>query len=57
MGNIWRQMGRLRDATRYYEIALRQPAQLPTLTLVPGTEGATAGELAMLVNQQLRAIR
>ncbi len=56
MGNIWRQMGRLRDASRHYDIALRQLAQLPALALVPGGEGATAGELVALLNQQLRAI-
>ena len=57
MGNIWRQMGRLRDATRYYEIALRQLAQLPAVARVPGAEGATAADLVALLNQQLRAIR
>jgi chemotaxis protein methyltransferase CheR len=57
MGNIWRQMGRLRDASRYYEIALRQLAQLSAIALVLGTEGATAADLVELVNQQLRAIR
>jgi hypothetical protein len=56
MGNIWRQMGRLREASRYYEIALRQLDQLPAISLVPGAEGATAGELVALVNQQLQAI-
>ena len=54
MGNIWRQIGRLRDARRYYEMALRQLSQLPSMSLVPGAEGATAGELEALVSQQLR---
>ncbi len=49
-------MGRLRDASRHYDIALRQLAQLPALALVPGAEGATVGELVALLNQQLRAI-
>ncbi|MDQ2998158.1 MAG: hypothetical protein M3R61_14060 [Chloroflexota bacterium] len=57
MGNIWRQMGRLRDASRHYDIALRQLAQLPAIALVPGGESATVGELVALLNQQLRAIR
>ncbi len=56
MGNIWRQMGRIRDASRSYETALRQLALLPTTTLVLGAEGATVGELVDLVNQQLLAI-
>ncbi len=56
MGNIWRQIGRPREASRYYELAVRQLEQLPTMALVPGAEGATAGDLVALVNQQLRAI-
>jgi chemotaxis protein methyltransferase CheR len=56
IGNIWRQMGRIRDAIRCYETALRQLALLPTTILVSGAEGATVGELLALVNQQLRAI-
>jgi chemotaxis protein methyltransferase CheR len=56
IGNIWRQMRRMRDASRCYETVLRQLALLPTTALVPGAEGATAGELVALVNQQLRAI-
>jgi chemotaxis protein methyltransferase CheR len=56
IGNIWRQMGRIPDASRCYEIALRQLALLPATALIPGIEGATAGELAALVGQQLRAI-
>jgi chemotaxis protein methyltransferase CheR len=56
MGNIWRQIGRLREASRYYEIALRQLEQLPAIGMVRGAEGATAGDLIALINQQLRAI-
>jgi chemotaxis protein methyltransferase CheR len=56
MGNIWRQLERIRDASRCYETALRQLARLPTTNLVAGAEGATAGELVALVTQQLRAI-
>ncbi len=57
MGNIWRQIERIRDANRCYETALRQLALLPTTILVSGAEGATAGELVALVNQQMQAIR
>jgi len=56
IGNIWRQMGRIRDASRCYQNALRQLALLPTASCVAGAEGATAGDLVALVNQQLRAI-
>jgi chemotaxis protein methyltransferase CheR len=56
MGYIWHQLGRMRDARRCYTTALRQLALLPTTDLVPGAEGTTAGDLAALVNQQLRAI-
>jgi chemotaxis protein methyltransferase CheR len=57
MANIWRQLGRPREASRYYEIALRQLEQLPAFAVVRGAEGATAGDLVALVNQQLRALR
>jgi chemotaxis protein methyltransferase CheR len=56
IGNIWRQIGRTRDARRTYEAALHQLALLPTAALVPGADGATAGELVALVIQQLRVI-
>jgi hypothetical protein len=56
LGNMWRQMGRIHDASRCYENALRHLALLPTPSLVVGAEGATTGELMALVLQQLRAI-
>ena len=56
IGDIWRQMGRTRDASRSYETALRQLALLPATARVVGAEGATASELVALVLQQLRAL-
>jgi len=56
IGNIWRQMGRIRDANRCYESALRQLALLPTTAPVAGAEGATASELVTLLIQHMRAI-
>jgi chemotaxis protein methyltransferase CheR len=56
IGNIWRQIGRARDARRYYEAALNLLSQLSPAAPILGAEGATAGELAALIHQQLRPI-
>jgi chemotaxis protein methyltransferase CheR len=54
IGNIWRQIGRARDARRYYEAALNLLSQLSPAAPIVGAEGATAGEIAALIHQQLR---
>jgi chemotaxis protein methyltransferase CheR len=56
MANLWRQLGRIPEARRYYQAVLSQLAQQPATTPVSGAEGATAAELVALVDQQLRAI-
>lgn len=56
MGNLWRQLGRIREARRCYETALSRLAQHQATTPIPGAEGATAAELALLIHQQLRAL-
>jgi chemotaxis protein methyltransferase CheR len=56
MANVWRQIGRAREARRYYQTALERLAELPAAAPVDAAEGATAGELAALINQQLRGL-
>lgn len=53
MGNVWRQIGRAREAHRSYEAALAQLSQLPGHAPVAGVEGATAAELTALVRRLL----
>lgn len=53
MANIWRRMGRLDEARRSYRNALKQLANLAPSEVVPGTEGATASELATFASRQL----
>lgn len=56
MANIWRQMGRPAEARRSYRNLVRQLAELAPTAPVPGVEGATAGELLALANQQLATL-
>jgi chemotaxis protein methyltransferase CheR len=56
MGNIWRQLGRPREARRSYQSALAQLAQLAATTPIPYTAGATAADLQALVSRQLQAL-
>jgi tetratricopeptide (TPR) repeat protein len=56
MGNVWRHMGRPADALRCYRNALNYLNKLPPSTAIPGSDGATAAELAAFAMLQLEAI-
>jgi chemotaxis protein methyltransferase CheR len=53
MANVWRRMGRAADAQRYYRNALKYLSELSPTSPIPGTDGATAGELMALIAYQL----
>jgi chemotaxis protein methyltransferase CheR len=53
MANVWRRMGRVADAQRYYRNALKTLSELPPTTPIPDVDGATAEELAALIARQL----
>jgi chemotaxis protein methyltransferase CheR len=56
IAGVWRRLGRAANAQRTYRNALSHLSALPTAALVPGGEGATAGDLLALVRQQLAAL-
>jgi chemotaxis protein methyltransferase CheR len=56
LANLWRQLGRIPEARRYYETALSRLAQCPAAISISGAEGATAADLAALIHQQIRAL-
>jgi chemotaxis protein methyltransferase CheR len=55
MANVWRRMGRVIDAQRYYRNALNHLRELPPTTPIPDADGATAGELMALIARQFEA--
>jgi chemotaxis methyl-accepting protein methylase len=55
MANVWRRMGRIADAQRYYRNALNYLSALTPTTPILDADGATAGELMALIARQLEA--
>jgi chemotaxis protein methyltransferase CheR len=56
MAHVWRALGRSVEAQRSYRNALNQLTAQPANVAVPGADGLTYGELALVVRQQLQAL-
>ncbi len=53
IAGVWSELGQAANAWRTYRNALSHLSALPAAALIPGGEGATAGELLALARQQL----